>query len=108
MNTSYARLEQKFARIAVLNEASAMLGWDASAMMPDGGAEARGEQLATLAGLAHEFLSAPDIAEELEAAQPQITCRARNLVLPAQSTHRLASTGTNHKLHSLVSHTLTT
>lgn len=54
MTNAYERLEQKFARIAVLNEASAMLGWDAAAMMPDGGAEARGEQLATLAGLAHE------------------------------------------------------
>jgi len=81
MNTSYARLEQKFARIAVLNEASAMLGWDASAMMPDGGAEARGEQLATLAGLAHEFLSAPDIAEELEAAQPQTDWQEANAAL---------------------------
>lgn len=54
MTNAYERLEQKFARIAVLNEAFEMLSWDAEAMMPDGGAEARGEQLATLAGLAHE------------------------------------------------------
>lgn len=77
----YAALEQKFARIACLNEASAMLGWDASAMMPEGGAEARGEQLATLAGLAHEFLSAPDIGEALAVAKPETDWQEANVAL---------------------------
>ena len=77
----YAALEQKFARIAVLNEAAAMLGWDAAAMMPEGGAEARGEQLATLAGLAHEFLSSPEIAEALAAAQPETDWQDANMAL---------------------------
>ena len=53
---AYARLKQDFARIAALDEAAAMLGWDAAAMMPAGGARARGEQMATLAGLSHELL----------------------------------------------------
>jgi carboxypeptidase Taq len=79
--TAYARLRQKFARIACLNEASAMLGWDAAAMMPAGGAEARGEQLATLAGLSHEFLSAPEIAEDIAAAQPETDWDEANLLL---------------------------
>jgi carboxypeptidase Taq len=77
----YAALEQKFARIACLNEASAMLSWDASAMMPEGGAEARGEQLATLAGLAHEFLSAPDVGEALAAAKPETDWQEANVAL---------------------------
>ncbi|MDR3505283.1 MAG: carboxypeptidase M32 [Acidocella sp.] len=81
MTSAYERLEQKFARIAVLNEASAMLGWDAAAMMPDGGAEARGEQLATLAGLAHEFLSAPEIGEDLAAAAPGTDWQEANVGL---------------------------
>jgi len=81
MTNAYERLEQKFARIAVLNEASAMLGWDAAAMMPDGGAEARGEQLATLAGLAHESLSSPDIGEDLEAATPETDWQEANVGL---------------------------
>jgi carboxypeptidase Taq len=68
--TPYERLEQKFARLATLNEAAAMLGWDAAAMMPPGGAQARGEQMATLAGLSHELLTAPDITEDLAAATP--------------------------------------
>jgi carboxypeptidase Taq len=77
----YAALEQKFARIACLNEAASMLSWDAAAMMPDGGAEARAEQLATLAGLAHEFLSAPDIAETLAAARPETDWQEANVAL---------------------------
>ncbi len=65
MNPAYARLKARFARIATLGEAQAMLGWDASAMMPPGGGAARGEQLATLAGLAHEMLTAPEVAADL-------------------------------------------
>ncbi len=61
-NTAYASLKSRFGRIAALNEAAAMLHWDASAMMPSGGGAARGEQLATLAGLAHEMLTAPAVA----------------------------------------------
>ena len=77
----YAALEQKFSRIACLNEAAAMLSWDAAAMMPEGGAEARGEQLATLAGLAHEFLAAPEIAENLAAARPETDWQEANVAL---------------------------
>jgi len=66
--TPYTRLKTRFARIATLGEAQAMLHWDASAMMPPGGAAARGEQLATLAGLAHELLTAPEVAADLAAA----------------------------------------
>jgi carboxypeptidase Taq len=67
-DTAYARLTDRFARIATLGEASAMLGWDAAAMMPPGGGAARGEQLAVLAGLAHGMLTAPAIADDLAEA----------------------------------------
>ena len=66
--TPYARLVARFARIATVNEAAAMLGWDAAAMMPPGGAAARGDQLAVLAGLAHGLLTAPEVADDLAAA----------------------------------------
>ena len=69
MNAAYARLKDRFARIATLGEAQAMLHWDASAMMPPGGGAARGEQLAALAGLSHELLTAPALAEDLAAAE---------------------------------------
>ncbi|MCK8783209.1 carboxypeptidase M32 [Roseomonas sp. NAR14] len=64
---AYRRLTARFGRLAVLGEAQSMLHWDASAMMPPGGAAARGEQLATLAGLGHAMLTAPEVADDLAA-----------------------------------------
>jgi carboxypeptidase Taq len=69
MNAAYDRLAARFARMAIINEASAVLGWDAAAMMPDGGAAARGDQLAVLAGLAHAQLTAPEVADDLAVAE---------------------------------------
>ena len=33
-DTADARLQDRFTRLATLNEASSMLGWDAAAVMP--------------------------------------------------------------------------
>jgi carboxypeptidase Taq len=67
-DTAYGRLTDRFARIATLDEASAVLGWDAAAMMPPGGGAARGEQLAVLAGLAHQQLTDAAVADDLDEA----------------------------------------
>ncbi len=67
--SAYARLEQRFKRLNALKEAAGLLQWDMSTMMPAGGAEARGEQLAALEVTCHELLSAPETAELLEAAE---------------------------------------
>ena len=66
---AYHRLQARFARIATIAEAGAMLGWDAAAVMPPGGASARGDQLAVLAGIAHSLLIAPEVATDLDLAQ---------------------------------------
>jgi carboxypeptidase Taq len=82
--TAYQRLTARAARIATIGEASAMLGWDASAMMPEGGGAARGDQLAVLAGLAHGLATAPEVADDLaeaEAAPPADPWDAANLRL---------------------------
>ena len=67
--TAYDRLTARFARIATINEASSVLGWDAATMMPTGGGAARGDQLAVLAGLAHALLTAPAMADDLSEAE---------------------------------------
>ena len=67
--SAYTRLEQRFKRLNALREAAGLLQWDMSTMMPAGGAEARGEQLAALDVTCHELLSAPETAELLEAAE---------------------------------------
>ena len=66
---AYERLVARFARIATIQEGSAMLSWDAAAMMPSGGGAARGDQLAVLAGQAHGLLVASEVADDLAQAE---------------------------------------
>jgi carboxypeptidase Taq len=80
--TAYDRLAARFARIATVNEAASVLSWDAAVMMPPGGAAARGDQMAVLAGLAHGLLTAPEVADDLAAAEASSDpWRAANLRL---------------------------
>ena len=90
MNAAYARLKDRFARIATIGEASAMLGWDAAAMMPPGGGAARGEQLAVLAGVSHGMLVAPEVAGDLAAASAKGDWDGANLALMRRA-HRRAT-----------------
>ncbi|MDB5383994.1 MAG: peptidase [Rhodospirillales bacterium] len=79
--TAYVDLKTRFSRLAALGEAAGMLHWDAAAMMPSGGAAARGEQLATLAGLGHDLLTAPEVAGQLADAEASGTSDIANLAL---------------------------
>jgi carboxypeptidase Taq len=87
---AYDRLSARFARMAALEEAAAILHWDAAAMMPEGGAAARAEQLATLAGLSHELLTAPEVAADLAAAEVQGEWAEANLRLMRRAHARAA------------------
>lgn len=60
---SYKALEQRFRRIDAVNGALAMLGWDQSAMMPEGGAAARSDQMATLSVIRHDWLTDPALID---------------------------------------------
>ena len=79
--TAYARLKDRFSRIATIGEAAAMLGWDAAAMMPAGGGAARGDQLAVLAGLGHGLLVAPQTLDDLGQAEAEEEWDRANLAL---------------------------
>ncbi|MBK1665736.1 carboxypeptidase M32 [Rhodospirillum rubrum] len=68
--TAYAALERRFARLTAIEDSIAFLHWDQSAVMPAGGASSRADQLATLAGLHHDLLTAPDTAEMIALADP--------------------------------------
>lgn len=74
-------LEARFRRIAAVEGALGMLSWDRMVMMPPGGGEARAEQAATLGVIAHELMTAPEVADLLEAAgaEPLAGWRAVNL-----------------------------
>ena len=71
--TAYQQLEERFHRIGALEQAVSVLHWDTAAMMPEGGAVARAEQLATLRSVAHQHLTAPEIEGLLEAAKADNT-----------------------------------
>ncbi|MGC8530651.1 MAG: carboxypeptidase M32 [Acidiphilium sp.] len=88
---AYQRLTTRFARMAVVEEALSMLGWDEAAVMPDGGAAARADQLAMLSGVAHNMLVEPAVADDLAAAEPPPgdAVAARNLALMRRA-HRQA------------------
>ena len=68
MTAAYTALAARFRRLALLGEANGVLQWDMAAVMPEGGAAIRGEQLAELKVIAHETLTAPEIADLLDSA----------------------------------------
>ena len=65
----YSHLEDHFARIGNLDDAVGLLHWDMSTIMPKGSAGARAEQMATLRGLRHSLVAAPEIADLLDEAE---------------------------------------
>jgi carboxypeptidase Taq len=70
--SAYQQLEGRFRRLSNLEETANFLHWDAATMMPEGGAESRAEQLATLRVLCHEMLADPALGELLgEAGEPR-------------------------------------
>ena len=60
---NYKKLEKKFTRLNRLNHLASIGHWDEAAMMPDGGAGARGDALAELAVIEHEIMSSSEMAE---------------------------------------------
>jgi carboxypeptidase Taq len=69
--SAYQDLEARFRRLNTLREAAGVLHWDMSTVMPEGGAGARSEQLATLEVVCHEMLTDPALADLLAAAEAE-------------------------------------
>jgi carboxypeptidase Taq len=69
MTQAYAALESRFTKMYRLGGAAAILGWDAATMMPDNSNSPRSNTLATLEGLAHEMLIAPEMKQLISAAE---------------------------------------
>ncbi len=71
MLSAYTELEDRFRRTALLGESIGMLSWDQSVMMPEGGATARGEQIAALSVIRHSMMTDPALGELLSDAAEQ-------------------------------------
>ncbi len=65
-------LKSRLAEIFDLYAASAVLGWDQQTYMPPGGAENRGQQIATLQQLGHEKSVSDEIGRLIDDLQPYI------------------------------------
>ena len=65
---AYRRLTEIFAKADTLAQVLSVLHWDMAAMMPDGAADRRGEQLAAIKAMHHATLAAPDLPELLDRA----------------------------------------
>jgi carboxypeptidase Taq len=79
--SAYERLAERFKLISTIGECASMLGWDASAVMPPGGGAARGDQMAVLAVLRHQHLTAPETEADLALAEASDSWEAANLRL---------------------------
>src|SRR5690348_11728714 len=61
-------LRERLAEINDLGRARALMGWDERTQMPPAGAEARAEQVATLARIRHQKLISDELGRLIEAA----------------------------------------
>ena len=66
---AYLALEKKFADAHHLNDAFSFLHWDYEVMMPQGGAQSRGEQLAVLSRIQHQILTENEVSDLLDEAE---------------------------------------
>ncbi len=70
METKLTRLKSILNEVSDLNGAQEVLGWDQQTYMPAGGAEARGEELSTLARITHDRFTADEIGVLLQDLLP--------------------------------------
>src|SRR5256885_471476 len=66
---AYSELIQLVREASVLASCGSVLGWDESTYMPRNGSGYRGEQMALLARLGHEMITAPRMGELLAALE---------------------------------------
>ena len=70
MDERFDQLRTKLGQVEDLRAAATVLEWDQETYMPDGAAEARAHQIATLRTLAHEFFTDDEIGTLLDALAP--------------------------------------
>lgn len=65
-------LRERLGRVMDLRAAASVLSWDQETYMPDGAAEARAAQLATVQSLAHEHFTSENVGRLLEDLEPLV------------------------------------
>lgn len=66
MEDKLQQLKTRLNRVADLNSASSVLHWDMETYMPNGGGQARADQIGTLTALAHQYFVDEEVGKLLE------------------------------------------
>src|ERR1700722_18163075 len=66
MSENYEKYVSLMRKITDVNASIAVLSWDQEVYMPEKGAEARAQQVATLSGIGHELFISDDLGNLLE------------------------------------------
>jgi carboxypeptidase Taq len=72
MPTKLEQLKEILNEISDLNTTAALLGWDQQTYMPHGGAETRGNQLATINRISHLKFTSPEVGQLLNDLKQEI------------------------------------
>ena len=67
MEDKLQALKVRLGEVSDLRKSASLLGWDQQTFMPPGGATARAEQLATVQKTSHDWFTADEVGELLEA-----------------------------------------
>ncbi|WP_275693100.1 carboxypeptidase M32 [Devosia lacusdianchii] len=109
---SYAQLMESVGKVNDLLNTQSILSWDARTMMPHGGHETRGKQLATLSVLTRDLLVSTETRSQLDKAEAEVAAlpdgavekvmvaQVReaidyHLAIPAELTRKRAELGSN-------------
>ena len=66
MSEKLSKLKELLGEVSDINKATSVLGWDQQVNMPPGGAEGRGQQLATLGKIAQEKFTTDEVGKLLD------------------------------------------
>src|SRR5687768_3546494 len=73
MTPHFQTLLEKVYEIHDLDKAAGVLAWDRQVNMPDGGATARTQQMATLRRISHNLSVSDEFGEAIEAAESELS-----------------------------------
>lgn len=109
---SYARLMEMVGQVNDLLNAQSILSWDSRTMMPHGGHETRGKQLATLSVMTRDLLVSDKMRSQLDKAEAEVAAMPDgavekvmvaqvreaidyHLAIPAELTRKRVELGSN-------------
>ncbi len=78
---AFQNLIEHFQKISRFSHLSAICGWDAAAMMPSGGNQARSEAMAELSVHIHSLMTQPHLSDLFEQASEEVKSSTDNATL---------------------------